>query len=222
MRYIATLLLFLLAAPLAWAAPEARIELVAFDYNALSIGSGDDVGISWSGTVESYLSYKVKCRVVLSLTTGEGERHEFSSPPVDLMGLSKAELSGDFDVPRQLWDVAEIVEVEAAEGELEAQIQKPNQQAKMKVSLERCKADSLSDPEAYRYHKNLIYEKDVEIKRLEVLLHEAGMAEGKAVSARKVKEWERSKVALEEERATLVDKLERAIDAYCSELYGDK
>ena len=66
------------------------------------------------------------------------------------------------------------------------------------------------------------YEKDVEIKRLEVLLHEAGMAEGKAVSARKVKEWERSKVALEEERATLVDKLERAIDAYCSELYGDK
>ncbi|PLX43007.1 MAG: hypothetical protein C0608_00915 [Deltaproteobacteria bacterium] len=221
MRCIVATLIILFLGQFAYTQPDKRLELVAFDYNAISIGSGDEVGISWSGSVESYLSYKVKCRVVLSLTTAVGERREFSSAPIDLMGLGSASLSGEFHLPRELWDVAEVVEVEAVEGEVDSHIEQPNPQFEGEAHLERCKEESRSDPDAYRYQKNLIAEKEGEIKRIQGLIAEVQMAEDKVIPRRKVKEWELEKWELERELASMVDNLERAIDAYCTELHGE-
>ncbi len=220
MRQLVALLLALLVAMCANAAPKEPYELVAFDYTELALETENAVRIQWSGTVESYLTYNGKCQVVITLTMESGEEHAFATAPFSVPGLGQTEISDEFVVPRQLWDDAAAIAVGALDSAATPTASQPSgadaTAADAADALEECVRQTIADEDAFPYLRNEIVSKKAEVATLETeLMISSGLMRKEKAPKRTIKRQQAQMEKLEKELERLLERLRKNIESYC-------
>jgi hypothetical protein len=217
MRQLVALLLALLVALCANAAPKEPYELVAFDYTELALETENAVRIQWSGTVESYLTYNGKCQVVITLTMESGEEHAFATAPFSVPGLGQIEISDEFVVPRHLWDDAVAIAVGALDSAATPTASQPSgADATAADALEECIRQTIADEDAFPYLRNEIISKKAEVATLETeLMISSGLMRKEKAPKRTIRRQQAQMEKLEKELERLLGRLRKNMESYC-------